>query len=220
MAKDKITHIFNKNHIEILKIERGKGSYVGKCPTRKLIVTGNNYRRYPYKSTEKKVIEEKKVSPLGFYYTSKKEVFVDNNNYNNNGQRTIVVLTVPFDERTEYQLKFYTRYDDNFVIANEDGPRPWDICKGDGDFSDNMLHALVTECDKLFTMMEEKKMTEVVEIEYLNGAKTTPLKEIKNDIYRDLFGNANGPRFQTDMDKIIAHGFDPKYSFRKDKEAK
>lgn len=219
MAKDKITHIFNKNHIEILKIERGKGSCVDKLPTRKLIVTGNNHRGYPYKSTEKKVVEEKKVSPLGFYYTSKKEVFVDNSN-NNNGQRTIVVLTVPFDERTEYQMKFYTRYDDNFVVASEDGPRPWDICKGDGDFSDNMLHALVTECDKFFTMMEEKKMTEVVEKEYFNGTKTTPLKEIKNDIYRDLFGNANGPRFQTDMDKIIAHGFDPKYSFRKDKEAK
>lgn len=34
-------------------------------------------------------------------------------------------------------------------------------------------------------------------------------------LYRDLFGNEKGIRFQTDSEKIISHGFDLKTSFRK-----
>ena len=37
-------------------------------------------------------------------------------------------------------------------------------------------------------------------------------------IYTDLFGDKNGIRFQTDSEKIMSHGFDLKYSFRKEKE--
>jgi hypothetical protein len=43
------------------------------------------------------------------------------------------------------------------------------------------------------------------------------LKPVKDEIYTYLFGNKNGFRLQTDKEKIEAHGFDFKYSFRKDK---
>ena len=41
-----------------------------------------------------------------------------------------------------------------------------------------------------------------------------------NRVFKELFGNVNGPRFQTNEEKILAHGFDLKTSFRKDKEKK
>lgn len=226
MPKEKITHLFNKNHVEILKIENPQRP-CGDTP----IATGlyTEMRKYDMLSNWKQkpsttvVTEEKKASPLGFYYTKKIYHQIDKHS-NACGQRSVFVLTFKGDEKTDYQLKFYTQYDDNMVKGAEDGPRPWDICKGDKDFSDNMLNSLLTECEHLFAIMEDNKVKNVKKPKfdyYLSNTDSyVPLNKFKRELYTTLFGNPKGPRFQTDMEKIIAHGFDPKYSFRKEKEKK
>jgi hypothetical protein len=44
------------------------------------------------------------------------------------------------------------------------------------------------------------------------------LNDFKRKIYTELFGAPKGPIYQTDAEKIQAHGFDNKISFRKRKE--
>jgi hypothetical protein len=41
------------------------------------------------------------------------------------------------------------------------------------------------------------------------------LTEVKKEIFTDLFGYPDGPKYQTNEEKILAHGFDLKTSFRK-----
>lgn len=225
MAKEKITHLFNKNHIEILKIENPQRP-CGDIPVVETKYTEmnkydmlSNWRQKPTTT----VIEEKKASPLGFYYIKKTYKHVDKYSQAR-CQRCVYILTLKGDEKTDYQLKFYTQYDDNMVQNTEDGLRPWDICKGDRDFPDNMLNALVAECEKLFAIMGENKVKNVMHPKYgtlLDGPdRYTPINEFKRGLYSTLFGSPNGPRFQTNEEKILAHGFDLKTSFRKDKEKK
>ena len=40
------------------------------------------------------------------------------------------------------------------------------------------------------------------------------LGEVKRLIFTDLFGYPGGPKYQTDNEKILSHGFDLKTSFR------
>ena len=42
--------------------------------------------------------------------------------------------------------------------------------------------------------------------------------DLKNKLMVDMFGSIKGPRFQTDEEKILSHGFDLKESFRNRKE--
>ena len=124
-------------------------------------------------------------------------------------------------------MKYVTRFDDNVISNTEDGMRPWDVYPGDGDFSDNMLDSLVKDITRFFQMMEEKGINKVFKVqtywdhgEYKRNDNSKELSVLKRETFSDLFGNPNGPRFQTDTEKILAHGFDLKYSFRKDKEKK
>ena len=41
------------------------------------------------------------------------------------------------------------------------------------------------------------------------------LTNVKKEIFTDLFGYPDGPKYQTNDEKILAHGFDLKTSFRK-----
>jgi hypothetical protein len=51
------------------------------------------------------------------------------------------------------------------------------------------------------------------------GLETTrfvgDMTEVKKEIFTDLFGYPDGPKYQTNEEKILAHGFDLKTSFRK-----
>ena len=41
------------------------------------------------------------------------------------------------------------------------------------------------------------------------------LKSVRSSIFTDLFGYPDGPKYQTNDEKILAAGFDLKTSFRK-----
>lgn len=228
MAKEKITHLFNKNHVEILKIENPRIP-CGETPHVQYFYSEvrhedilSNWKKTKQENKPVDIITEKKVSPLGFYYTATTRVYAERRQ-KTSGQRGVYVLTLKGDEKTDYQLKFYTQYDENISRESEDGPRPWDICDGDGDFPDNMVNSLVSECENLFGIMEKNGVKGVrtkTSWWMSEHDRITPIGQYKRDLYSKLFGNPKGPRFQTNEEKILAHGFDLKYSFRKDKEKK
>ena len=221
MSREVKKYKFNKNHIEIFTIENPE------IPIPKWAafeeVSANSYsysHNYGWNQKEEyKTV--KKESKLGFYYYSKVRVHQPGKTFSGAISRTVVTFPVPGEKNMYYQLKYVTQYDDN-KIGGEDGLRPWDIYPGDKNFPDNMLEGLIKDVNDFFDMAET-----CVSFFYKNHAspnyntdKTISFKAVKNKVFTELFGNPNGPRFQTDMEKILAHGFDPKYSFRKDKEKK
>lgn len=227
MGKEKIRHLFKKNHIEIFKVENPEFP-ICKWPAYEHISTTlrsySRYRGWGNSKDEYKLV--KKESPLGFYYTKKVKVnqFYSDMPEGSGVSRTIVTFPVPGEENTLYQLKYVTQYADN-KIGNESELRPWDIYPGDKDFPDTMLNALVKEVNSFFDLAEAYKIKKF-ELNPLhhyysdNRNSKCELNTVKREVFKELFGNEKGPRFQTNEEKILAHGFDLKYSFRKDKEKK
>ena len=115
-----------------------------------------------------------------------------------------------------YQLKYVTSCGEN-KIGGEDGLRPWDIYPGDKDFPDSMVDALIKDVDEFFANAEHAK---VKNFQTFSNTDSENINYVKKSVYKDLFGNEKGPRFQSNEEKILAHGFDLKTSFRKDKEVK
>lgn len=231
-TRDKIRHIFNKNHIEILRVDLQKGNNNYEFPRysyfKKIDGGSSKYidetKLYPRsqvktdKNNHKYVIERKK-SPLGFYYEV--QHFLSESRYISGSTRTKKILNLYVGEDVVYQLRYATQWDQNSIGPLESDLRPWDIVPGDKSFPDHMLNALVEDVTMLFNTAEGKH------IEYIYDEKkmyynSNPLKQslhdVKREVFIDLFGSVNGPRFQTNDEKILAHGFDLKYSFRKDKE--
>lgn len=247
MARQKITHIFNKNHIEIIKVENPESRYTYpksayltsvQSGSPSYYVNAKNVHEYKgkkiqYDKKERcKYIEEKKVSKLGFYYYSRTYIndsVLAHRTDETNNERSRTILNIPVGDNIVYQLKYVTQFGENKIGLTEEGQRPWDIYPGDGDFGDNFLNSLVKDVEMLFNLFEENKIDQVMigtgyspryyEI-YPDKTTYKNIYDVKCTIYKELFGNIKGPRFQTDLEKILAHGFDPKYSFRKDKEKK
>ena len=227
MSREKIKYLFRKNHIEIFKIEN-PDIPIPKIPTFEQVTSALHYKRYcgylDQKREEYKTI--KKESPLGFYYTKKVKVS-QLRNYQpaktGSVSRTIVTIPLPNEDNTYYQIKYVTEYEDN-KIGGEDGLRPWDIYPGDKDFPDHMLDALVKEVNDFFNIISENDITSFSKnpssLSYGVRDNMIDTHFVKTTVFKELFGNINGPRFQTNEEKILAHGFDLKYSFRKDKETK
>ena len=74
MAREKITHLFNKNHIEILKIEHPELSSMIPRVAKIDYVSSNTYtyrRSWGIYGDKPKYKIVKKESKLGFYYESK-----------------------------------------------------------------------------------------------------------------------------------------------------
>ena len=228
MSREIKKYKFNKNHIEIFTIKDPEMP-IFKIPvfeqrSSSLYVHNRTYGLYENKPLIKEV---KKKSPLGFYYMSKEIIRSGGNHEIKDGavSRTIVTIPMPGEKNTYYQIKYVTQYDDN-KIGGEDGLRPWDIYPGDKNFDDNMVESLVKDVTEFFDIAKNGGITSFSKNLYSpysisTGSPTTiNLNTVKNTVFTELFGNQNGPRFQSNLEKILAHGFDPKYSFRKDKEIK
>ena len=219
MARERIRTLFSKNHINITKIEN-PGKWLGVKPFPMIEYPSTASYGYPYNhyggyTKEKKTV--KKVSPLGFYYMSDVYEEKKDSKFVGGSDKTVITYPIPGETNSYYRLEYVTRYGEN-KIGGEDGLRPWDIYPGDKNFPDSMLTALLKEVGTFFAIAESAKINEFKTTRYANGGEN--FNEVKNNTYYELFGNKNGPRFQTDMEKILSHGFDPKYSFRKDKENK
>ena len=221
MAREVIHTKFNKNHITIEEIE-----YPEFCPYPINAIVYETYHtsgpRY-YWDPEKKIEKViRKVSPLGFYYNKIETEIVRQSDRNKSDVREWIVLSYRHED-TLYRMKFLTKWDDIAVYGREDSIRPWEVAPGDKSLNDNMLNALENDVKNFFTNAELFKINTVYKRTDWRGQTEDyhgSLTDLRNEIYKYLYGNIKGIRFQTDMEKLLAHGFDPKYSFRKDKEKK
>lgn len=232
MSREVIKYKFNRNHVRIYTIFNPEGSSLWwKFPRYDINTTYRYINKIdPYlvnkRNKEKKdYIEIKKESKLGFYYIKRKYFPKHSNEIDNNSYRTINTVSFSDADGNIHVLNFYTKYGENTAAKTEDGLRPWEICEGDNDMPDHMLHALWDEVNSFFNEMESYKIDKVYHTTVggwisSNAKRDYDIFKVKKEVYEYLFGSIKGIRFQTDMEKIIAHGFDPKYSFRKDKEKK
>ena len=229
MSREVIKYKFNRNHVSIYTIRNPEGrSLDWACPRydtkttccRTNIVDPNRTKK---QKTGKDYEEIKMESPLGFYYYKRKyfpkfQEVIDKDSY-----RTINTVSFIDTENVIHILKFYTQYGENKAAGTEDGLRPWEICEGDNAMPDHMLTALWEDVNSFFNEMEAYGIDKVYfTTGYIHSdlKRNYPIYKVKQEVCEYLFGSVKGIRFQTDMEKLIAHGFDPKYSFRKDKEKK
>ena len=124
-----------------------------------------------------------------------------------------------------YILTFLSAVDE-VKVNNE--VRPWQLC--DKTMEDHFVTDLLTELDKITELSKEKKLRwfllddlqknwefYLTDINDLDKSKVWFVKEAsdaKRAIYEVLFGDPDGPKYQTNEEKILAHGFDLKTSFR------
>lgn len=231
MNREVIKYKFNRNHIKIYTIHNpdkwnihqwGSPRYDVNTSYHKTYNTDTSYIK---PKTDKNYIEERCVSKLGFYYT--KRIYIRKNNWNNqiineSSYRTINTISFMDSSGDIHIFSFYSRYGENKASRTEDGLRPWEICEKDNNMPDHMLNALWKDANDFFSEMEayDKNVYFTTGSIYGSAKKDHDLYSVKKEVFEYLFGSIKGIRFQTDMEKIISHGFDPKYSFRKDKEKK
>lgn len=165
----------------------------------------------------------RKASPLGFYYdyTWKTLRFPDKI-LTENLKRVVVKVTICF-EKIAWELEYL--YEISGTTIGQE-LRPWELSSDPG-ISDHFITDLrdllveffsetyEDEAKKISGSLVFKDDIHVAHNELFKKIKTKG--ELKNHIFLDLFGSFSGVihGYQTDEEKILAHGMDPKTSFRK-----
>lgn len=213
----KNTVLFNKNHIQIIKYTNCNNEsllYKYTKYNNYVLKSELNYSHNPYAANSKdKYIEvvERKKSPLGFYYTCKTKKLKDNllpeTNY------TIKKFEFVVNQNTKYVITYYSLY--NNQIINVD-LRPWDLIDKTS-MPDHHVNAILKILNEIFIDADTNKCSYFTWRSSYDGCKYDKYdkEKFKNEIYTDMFGDPRGPRYQTNEEKILSHGFDLKVSFRK-----
>lgn len=235
MAKEKVTTVFNKNHIIIMKYENTKNPIIGKYHN-SLMSDIDNYvvktiswgkrlsdcvgRRLSVNvSSSPEKIELRLKSPLGFYYT--KVVWETQDKKDDYGIQTGDLTTWLFIKGSvRYELSYYRTFGSTSINHEL---RPWSIVSGDKSWEDHYTEDLLNEVDKIIEFASNKKLSGIEFMiprnswfKYKNdNIFAGKLKSVRSSIFTDLFGYPDGPKYQTNDEKILAAGFDLKTSFRK-----
>ena len=229
MARTKVTTLFNKNHISIIKIVGNelpspvRSFYTPSQPKIKNWVKHEIICETPRekswweveKEQNKKVkpITERVKSPLGFYYT---RTIHPQNLVHKKTESKIKHVWNFYNPDGEYELTYYTEY--NGTKANVE-IHPWNLIDEKA-MGDNFITALLEE---ITSIIESTKTKQEIELEQPQRNRylgmeiyhyTGNLGEVRRLIFTDLFGYPEGPKYQTNDEKILAHGFDLKTSFR------
>ena len=203
MREEKIT-IFNKNGITLEKILTHENKPL-ECKSEIIKVIGRFQPppRY-YRKKNLEYTEIRCVSKLGFYYTKKvKTVDIKKEEEEENLSKTIrKVIISGLDKNWVYNLTYLIEYH-GVGIGYE--IRPWDLIGGS--FPDNYMWGLLEDINKLFDNLENYKTVECEK-------NVSSVRDLRRSVITELFGNPEGPKFQTNDEKILAHGFDLKTSFR------
>ena len=179
----------------------------------------SNKTDFSYKKPKKQTYEIVRTkSPLGFYYDKIMYNSEPSSRSNDSKSTCMKIWTLYIGTRT-YKLSYYIEY--NGTHINQE-IRPWDICEGDKSMPDHYVDALLSELNNMFsdiTVLKNKDIldTSFYEVKSWNRYNTYNIKdnEKKREIFTDLFGYPEGPKYQTNEEKILSHGFDLKTSFRK-----
>lgn len=207
--RNKTVKLFNKNHITLEKTILGKPSNDYKVYVFSTSHRGINYYKNRYVPKETKVIE--KESPLGFVYSYKETTGgYWEREYDDEGIDTIYYKCNIYLGNKIYSLVYPIKYNEQCVNSEI---RPWELL--DGCMSDHFVNNLLVELNKIIEDIKENGIKEVkYESEYI---KNKSISDWKHDLYINLFGHKDGPRYQTNDEKILSHGFDLVTSFRKQK---
>lgn len=248
MARKKITNLFNKNHISLIKYENdgNDNSIVFHDPsisTKKNSLGNFKYsektqridtwvNRAIYKSSASIVVRpavnkrtvERLKSPLGFYYTKVTEPQKEQTQYVSTTKK---IWRFYVQNSVTYELIYYTEY--NGVKVGFE-THPWELADNKS-VEDHLITALINDLGTIISNTSSKERVDENRLNpsgrwnrenyYSNreGIETKrfvgDLTEVKKEIFTDLFGYPDGPKYQTNEEKILAHGFDLKTSFRK-----
>ena len=174
-------------------------------------------------AVNKRIVERLK-SPLGFYYTKVTEPQREQTQYVSTTKK---IWRFYVQNSVTYELIYYTEY--NGVKVGFE-THPWELADNKS-VEDHLITALINDLE---TIISDTSSKERVDEDKLNpkgrwdrenyyssheGIETKRfvgnLIEVKKEIFTDLFGYPDGPKYQTNEEKILAHGFDLKTSFRK-----
>ena len=230
MARTKVTTLFNKNHISIIKIVGSelpspvRSYYTPSQPKIKNWVKHEIICETPREKSwwevekeqnkKAKPITERVKSPLGFYYT--RTIYPQQTLVHKEIESKIKHVWNFYNPDGEYELTYYTEYNGTKVNVEI---HPWNLIDEKA-MGDNFITALLEE---ITSIIESTKTKQEIELEqpqrnrYLGREEhhyTGNLEEVKRLIFTDLFGYPEGPKYQTNDEKILSHGFDLKTSFR------
>ena len=160
-----------------------------------------------------------KMSELGFYYSVPKieeGATKQTNTPCKKNNKTFAIWTF-YTSNFVYSISYLTEA--NGVSIDVDS-RPWQLT-GDSmedHFVNDLLDEVTKICDEakvLKLKMYEQRTKYRGEQSYMAWEQVGAAHSARHKIFTDLFGNPNGPRYQTNNEKILAHGFDLITSFRK-----
>lgn len=218
--------LFNKNRIFIQMTEniehrpyadyyiikeKGKYKELHNFAIKENIITRTPVKEPSYKEHNSKIVVRRK-SPLGFYYDHV-EYKPKKNKHTYNDEKSLIKYEIYINNYC-YTITFYIEYNGSQVSIDT---RPWELCY-ESEFSDNDVKLLLKVMNGIFD--DAKKYNTVLinkpkETRYLyNIEAIKQVEQMKNEIYVSLFGHKEGPKFQTNEEKILSHGFDLKTSFR------
>lgn len=196
--------LFNKNRITIIQDDSVRGKAEVLIRSQIMSISG---------SLDGGIKEKKKVvkckSPLGFYYY--KTVYPSSRSHCSSA--TLCLITF-WDIKKVTQIKYFKNYGDTRVGVDT---RPWEVVPESGDMPDHQVQALLKVVTDILTEVENSKAV-IGDYKYGSERKTLSFYDLKKELMVDLFGDIRGPRFQSNEEKILSHGFDLKESFRKRKE--
>lgn len=121
-----------------------------------------------------------------------------------------------YNQDIRYILTYYTEYCGTNVNPEI---HPWNLIDKKA-MEDNFITALLEEVTNIIEITKTKQEIELEQPQpnrYLGREEhhyTGNLGEVKRLIFTDLFGYPEGPKYQTNDEKILSHGFDLKTSFR------
>lgn len=203
----KIT-IFNKNGITIEKIltRNYKKSVYPSCSSEYISIS-EQQPEMPYHWMRKKGIPEyttiKCVSKLGFYYNKSVQTkTLLTQKRENLSKKLRKVVIIGLDSDWVYNITYLISYHGT-DIGHE--TRPWDLMGGS--FPDNYMWGLLDDINNIFDELESHKIVKC-------GKNISSVRDLRRSVITELFGNPDGPKFQTNDEKILSHGFDLKTSFR------
>ena len=196
--------LFNKNRITITQGDSVRGKAEVLIRSQIMSISG---------SLDSGIKEKKKVvkckSPLGFYYY--KTVYSSSQPHSSSAFLCLITF---WDEKKVTQIKYFKSYGDTRVGVDT---RPWEVVPESGDMPDHQVQALLKVVTDILTEVENSKAV-IKEYHKYDSERTLSFYDLKKELMVDLFGDIRGPRFQSNEEKILSHGFDLKESFRKRKE--
>lgn len=216
----KTTHktLFNKNHIlfDVYDNNIYQQSYIILERQHNISnKTDFNCNKKPKKQTIE-IVRTK--SPLGFYYD--KIIYnTESASRSNDSRNTCMKIWTFYIGSKTYKLSYYTEY--NGTHVNQE-IRPWDICEGDKSMPDHYVDALLSELNNMFADIAALKSKDILDTSSFDVRSWNRFNKFnindntrKRELFTDLFGYPEGPKYQTNEEKILSHGFDLKTSFRK-----